>query len=142
MRLAVMHRLVKVILPLLVTVLFLSLLLAQPVASVLVSFVLLLLSKNQEVKRSRDPLVWMDAVASGFTDSVLADEALVKLKIARFLLDLTKSGKIVEANLTSPFTGNWTEGRGVRSQMTQKSSNRVSLMWISRGCRRTFFSRS
>ena len=127
LRLAAVHRLVKVIFPLLVSVLFLPLLPAQPVASVLVSFVLLLLSKNQEVKRSRDPLVRMNAITSGFTDSILADEAVVELNVARFLFDLPKSGEVVEANLVSPPAGDRTEGSGIRSQMTQESSNRVSL---------------
>ena len=127
LRLAAVHRLVKVIFPLLVSVLLLPLLPAQPVASVLVSFVLLLLSKNQEVKRSRDPLVRMNAITSGFTDSILADEAVVELNIDRFLFDLPKSGEVVEANLVSPPAGDRTEGSGIRSQMTQESSNRVSL---------------
>ena len=127
LRLAAVHRLVKVIFPLFVSVLLLPLLPAQPVASVLVSFVLLLLSKNQEVKRSRDPLVRMNAITSGFTDSILADEAVVELNIARFLFDLPKSGEVVEANLVSSPTGDRTEGSGIRSQMTQEPSNRVNL---------------
>ena len=82
LRLASEHCLVKVILPLLVTVLLLPLLLAQPVANVPISFILLLLSKNQEVERSRNPPVWMGAIAAGFTDSVLPDETVVELNVA------------------------------------------------------------
>ena len=131
LRLAVVHRLIQIILPLLVAVLFLFLLLAQPVTNVLVSFILLLLSKNQKVERAGDPPVRMNPVASSFTDSVFADEAVVEVDVARFLLNLTKPSKIMAASLTSPFAGDWTEGSGVRSQMTQESSNRVSFTQIS-----------
>ena len=121
-RLAVVHRLIKIVLPLLVTVLLLLLFLAQPVTSIPVSFVLLLLSKNQKVERSVDPLVRMGAVAPGFTESIFTDETVVELNVARLLFNLTKSSKILEANLAPPFAGDWTEGRGIRGQMTQKSS--------------------
>ena len=79
----------------------------------------------------------MGAITSGFTD-----EAVVELNVARLLFDLTESSKIVEANLAPIFSGDWTEGSGIRSQMTQESSNIVSVAWIPRGSRRTFFSRS
>jgi len=142
LRLAAEHCLVKVILPLLVTVLLLLLLLAQPVANVPVSFILLLLSKDQEVKRSRNSPVRVSAIAAGFADSVLPDETVVELGVASFLFDLPKSSKIVEANLASTTAGSRAKGGGVCSQMTQEPSNRVSLRWIPRGSLRTSSSQS
>jgi len=110
-----MHRLVEIVFPLLVTVLFLLLLLAQPVASILVSFVLLLLTKNQEIKWSGDSLARMNAITPGFTNSVFADEAVIKLNVARLLFDLAKPSKIVETNLPPPLTSDWAEGTSIRS---------------------------
>ena len=141
-RLAVVHCLIEIVLPLLVTVLLLLLFLAQPVASILVPFVLLLLSKNQEVERSGNPLVRMSDVAPGFTDSIVTDDTVVELNVARLLFNLTKSSKILEANLASPFAGDWTEGRGIRGQMAQESSKKISLVRVPLGGRRTFVSQS
>lgn len=95
-------------------VLFLLLLLAEPVAGIPVSFVLLLLGKNQEVERSRDPLVRMGAIAPSFTEGILTNEAVVELNVARLLFNLAKPSKILEANLPSPSAGDWTEGSGIR----------------------------
>jgi len=121
-RLAVVHRLIEIVLPLLVTVLLLLLFLAQSVTGISVPFVLLLLSENQEVERSGDSLAGVSAVAPSFSDSILTDEAVVELNVTCLLFDLTKSSKILEANLAPPFAGDWTKGRGIRSQMTQEPS--------------------
>ena len=112
-----MHRLVEVILSPFVTVLFLLLFLTQPVTSIPVSFVLLLLGMNQKVERSRSPPGWMDAIVSRFTNCVLADETVVELKVARLLFNFAKPSEVVKADLPSPFAGGWPEGWGIRSQV-------------------------
>jgi len=113
-RLAALHRPVEIFLPLLMPVLLLLLLLAQPVACILVAFVLLLLSKNQEVERSRGPLGRMNAVAPSFTERILTNEAVVELDVACLLFNLAKPSKVLEASLSSPFAGDRTEGGGIR----------------------------
>ena len=108
--LAAVHRLVKIILSLFMTVLLLLLLPTQPFTSIPVSFVFLLLSKNQEVERSGSPPIWVGAVVTSFTKSVLADETKVELKVTRLLFNLAKPSKVVEANLPSPFAGDRSKG--------------------------------
>lgn len=127
LRLAAEHCLVKVIFSLLVTVLLMLLLPAQPIASLPVSFVLLLLSKNQEVERSGKPPVRMSAIAASLTDSILADKTVVELNVASFLFDLSESCKVVEPSLASGTAGSWTKGGGIRSQMVQEASEGISL---------------
>jgi hypothetical protein len=114
------HRPVEIILSLFVTVLLLFLLPAQPITRIPVSFKFLLLGKNQEVERSMSPPVWMSAIVSGFANGVFADEAMVELKVARLLFNLAKPSKVMEANLSSPFAGDRSEGRGVRSKVAYK----------------------
>ena len=60
----------------------------------------------------------MSAITTGFTDGILADKAVVELKIARLFFNLAKPSKVVNSNLGSPSAGGRTEGRGIRSQVT------------------------
>ena len=120
-RFAAVHRLVKIILSLFVTMLLLLLLPTKPVTRISVSFVLLLLGKNQEVEWSKSLPGGMSAIISGLTNGVLADETIVELKVARLLLNLSKSSEVVEACLPSPFAVGWPKGWGIRGKVAQES---------------------